>query len=59
MESVSVHPAGFGTGRLAVGFRDLGVDSTQQALAAAADVTPATVHDHRDPIEAERAGWAQ
>jgi len=58
-ESVGVHPAGFAAGCLAVACRDHGVDCTQQDLSAAADVTPATVRDHRDTIEAERAGWSR
>ncbi len=56
-ESIGVHPAGFAAACLAVACRDHGVDITQLDLAAAADVSTATVRDHRDTIEAEREAW--
>ncbi|MFC7138480.1 transcription initiation factor IIB family protein [Halosimplex aquaticum] len=56
-ESIGVHPAGFAAACLAVACRDHGEDFTQLDLAAAADVSPATVRDHRDTIEAEREAW--
>ncbi|QLH79826.1 transcription initiation factor IIB family protein [Halosimplex rubrum] len=57
--SIGTHPAGFAAGCLAVACRDHGVDITQLDLAAAADVSPVTVRDHRDTVAANRAAWAR
>ncbi|WP_459193157.1 transcription initiation factor IIB [Halosimplex sp. J119] len=52
--SIGSHPAGFAAGCLAVACRDHGVDITQLDLAAEADVSTATVREHRNTIATTR-----